>query len=276
MITFRDSIILGYPFLESILCTLPVVDEYFVNDGGSTDGTWEYVKWLAEVYPDKIIPLQMKDYKSVRWDCVTEQYNKMIEMATGDWIFQGDADEVMHEQEVPTFKQAVSRVKNAIVLRHLRHEVFNWWSEIGWYDYWPARTCRNIEGIHQDWKSHGGDEFLDKDREWIRYPPLCKKLCQYKIWHMYTMFPGNNLAKRRNDAEFIATGAEGRVKQYHQHLERWDRIMANIPEWFGKRVVPNLPALVRHHPGKINYEVDERLLDPKYLTKLTGINYVFP
>lgn len=37
--TCRNSIEVGYPFVEAILSALPLCDEFLINDGGSVDGT---------------------------------------------------------------------------------------------------------------------------------------------------------------------------------------------------------------------------------------------
>jgi len=274
VLTFRDGIKLGYPFLESILSVLPIVDEYLINDGGSTDGSWEILEQLKDQYPDKIHLYQMKDRPSIRWDCVSEQYNHLFTEATGDWVYQGDGDELIHENKVMGFKDALeSQPKDALVLRHLRWEVFNWWAETGWYDYWPARTIRNGYNLYQDWKSHGGDEFMlgDERDRWVRDPPRCIKLDNFLIWHFYLQFPYNNIPKRENDAKYIAQGAEKRVEQYLWHVENFDP--DKVPEWFGKKVVDGLPALMRHHPGEMSYKIDDRLLDVEYLRGLTGLEY---
>jgi len=273
MITFRDPIRLGYPFLEAILSMIPIVDEYLINDGGSKDGTIEILDRLEEQYPDKIIRYNMKDQPGTHWQCVSDQYNKMIEDAEGDWIFQGDADELMHENSVMRFRKRLEEIKSpdVLALRHLRWEVFNHWSETGWYHYWPARTCRNVDGIFQSWKSHGGDEFLIGDWDWVRYPPRCIKIYGYLIWHFYVVFPENNLAKRENDATYIAQGDKGRVEQYEWYRENYDP--KRVPEWYGQKVVYGLPSLMLHHPAKMRYEVDEGLFDKKRLERLTGLDY---
>ena len=45
----RDVIRASYPFIECILTTLALVDEMILADGGSTDGTDESLKRLANL-----------------------------------------------------------------------------------------------------------------------------------------------------------------------------------------------------------------------------------
>jgi len=79
----RNGIENGYPFAESILSALPLVDEYLMNDGGSTDGTLEVLQKMEETFP-KIRLYQIPDKPSVRWDCISDVINKFIKEATGD------------------------------------------------------------------------------------------------------------------------------------------------------------------------------------------------
>ena len=47
----RNTLSQGYPFVESIISAMPVCDEFIIADGYSTDGTWEILQRLAELYP---------------------------------------------------------------------------------------------------------------------------------------------------------------------------------------------------------------------------------
>jgi glycosyltransferase involved in cell wall biosynthesis len=74
----------------------PIADEIIFIDTGSTDGTVE----IARQYTNKI------------WihpwnNSFSEARNYYIEYATGDWIFQIDADEELAPEDIPTIHKAV-------------------------------------------------------------------------------------------------------------------------------------------------------------------------
>lgn len=268
VITFRNCIRTGYPFMEAILSMLPIVDEYLINDGGSDDGTKEYIKRLADIFPDRINLYNMKDYKSDKWNCVSEQYNVMISDAIGDWIFQGDADEVVHENDLESLEYILQNASQKTdVLQHPRREIKAWKTLSSGRPYYPCRTARNIPHLHQRWAGYGGDEFLD-DKGWITEPR--RKKTNVMIWHFYVIFPGNVMEKRKNDATFIAPGDKYRVEIYEKYKDRkiqpqYDR---NI-----KDLIPNLPALTKGMVGWGKYKVREELFDIEWLKKTTGLNY---
>lgn len=269
VLTFRNCIKTGYPFLEAILSVLPIVDEYRINDGGSIDGTKEWLQKLKDVFPDKIILYDMQDYPSDRWECVSEQYNKMIEDSTGDWMFQGDADEVIHEQDIGALKAVIENISDDVdVLRFPRREIGGWMRLSGAdKPYHPCRAVRNIPGLYQKWESHGGDEFLD-EAGWIKEPRRQKS--DVMIWHLYTVFPGNNMEKWKNDATYVATGDDHRVRIFEERKnKRWssgiDRVIVNP--------IPNLPALVKDMVGWDKYKVRGTLLDIDWLNFVTGLRY---
>lgn len=271
VITFRNCIKTGYPFMEAILSALPICDEYLVNDGGSDDGTLEYCLRLQTIFPDKVKVYDIQDYPSDRWDCVSEQYNQLINESTGDWIFQGDADEVIHEDDLLKLKKHCEEEKEADVFRHHRREVRQDWALLGGgqpIPYLPARTARKVSGLRQQWNSHGGDEFLD-DTGWIRYPPRVRVLDDVMIWHLYVMFMGNVTAKRANDALYVAQKDTHRVRIYETTKE-YKYNPRRIDE---TKVLPNLPALVKGLVGMHEYEVREELFDPKWLREVTGLDY---
>jgi len=85
-------------FLDQCLrSVMPIADEIIFVDTGSTDRTLE----IARKYTDKI------------WlhpwnDSFSEARNHYLEYATGDWIFQIDADEELVREDIPRVLRAVS------------------------------------------------------------------------------------------------------------------------------------------------------------------------
>jgi len=265
--TIRNGIKNGYPVAESILSILPLVDEYLVNDGGSTDDTLALLQDLSYFYP-KIRVFKLKDTKSERWDCVSDQLNQLIKRARGDWIFLGNMDELLHERDVRELREIILRERYADVLRYDRKEVTHRWSRLTQETYYPARTARKLPSLYQNWNSYGGDEFLDSNG-WIKDIPRVKQL-KTIIYHLYDVFPKNTLNKRKNDAKWLAPGDKGRVKIYESIKDK-NFGGSRIPD--PKDVYPDLPALARALPFMDEYFIRECLFDSEWLWFCTGIDY---
>lgn len=104
----KNGQMLGYPFVESIKSILPIVDEFIVALGPCDDETEAML--LAMNEPKlKIIHTQWNDKMKDRGYVYGQQ--KMIAQfnCTGDWVFYLEADEVIHEKELPTIKAAMQK-----------------------------------------------------------------------------------------------------------------------------------------------------------------------
>jgi len=266
----RNCIENGYPFVESILSKLPLVEEYLVSDGGSTDGTHEVLKRMEKTFP-KIRVFDMPDIKNIKWDSCSIASNKFIKMAKGEWIYLDNMDELIHEKDISPLRERILSEKIADVFRYDRKEVTHNWTKLTEDIYWPARTARKIPNLYMNWNSYGGDEFLD-ETGWIRNPPRCQKI-PFKIYHLHAVFPYNRINKRRNDAEWIAPGALGRVAIYEKLKgSKYGSYRPPKPE----NIYPDLPALVRGLTSMGAYEVREELFDPDWLWQKTGLIYDDP
>lgn len=263
--TIRNGIENGYPLVESILSVLPLVDEYLVNDGGSTDGTLETLKKMEATF-SKIRLFQMDDTPNVRWDCVSDVLNHFINIAEGDWIFLGNMDELLHERDIPQIRGFIEETTWPIV-RYQRREITHKWSRLGEEVYHPARAAKKQSGLYQNWNSYGGDEFILPEG-WI--DPKRTLQSPFIIYHLYAVFPQNMVNKRRNDAEWLAPGCQGRVKIYDGIKDnKYNTI--HVPHQ--DDVYPDLPALARGLPYMTSYKVREELFDKNWLFDKTGLEY---
>lgn len=263
----RNCIQTGYPFIEAILSAYPMCGEYLVNDGGSTDGTLEALITLSHVYPHLRV-LQIPDGDNIRWDSVSDQINQMISESQGDILFLGNADELIHERDLPRVTKFLEITPWLPVYRFDRKEIKQDWSGFGEDVYHPARLTHNVEGLYQDWNSYGGDEFMQRHpegRKWFD-PNRRMKMC-IDLHHLYNMFPENRVEKLRNDAEYLAPGDKQRVRTYEKLKDSAPQYMKPKQVWGG------LPALARGLPYMGKYHIRECLYDVDWVEKVTGLNY---
>jgi glycosyltransferase involved in cell wall biosynthesis len=259
----RNGIENGYPFVESVLSALPLVDEYLMNDGGSTDGTLEVLKKMEETFP-KFRVTNIPDIPNIRWDSCSDQLNTLIKMSHGDWIFLANADELLHERDIHDIRRMIENTGWPII-RYKRREISQNWRRLSKEVYHPARSARKTPDLHQNWNSYGGDEFLH-GKKWI--DPERTLISDFIIYHLYDVFPANSLNKRQNDAEYLAPGDKHRVKIY-ERMKGGKRGRFTPP----KDVYDNLPALARGLPYMESYQVRECLFDKAWLLAVTGHKY---
>jgi hypothetical protein len=105
----RDAIRLQYPVVASLQSVLPVVDELVVNVGESSDGTLELVQRLDS--PKVKIFQSAWDERLVKGGRILAQQTDLaLERCAGDVCLYLQADEVIHEADLPALRAALSRL----------------------------------------------------------------------------------------------------------------------------------------------------------------------
>ena len=108
----RNGQKLGYPFTESIRSILPLVDEFIIALGPSDDAT---EPMLCEISDPKIRIIHTQWNENIRPDYSVKGFvygqQKSIALfnCTGDWAFYLEADEVLHQDEVPKIRGAMEK-----------------------------------------------------------------------------------------------------------------------------------------------------------------------
>ena len=155
----KNGVILYYPVVEMIKSILPIVDEFVIaiGKGDENDTTRESVEAINDP-KIKII--------DTTWDL--EKYPRGMENAhqtdiaknacSGDWLFYLQADEVVHENDLPKIKEACNKYLEDEDVEGLLFKYRHFWGDYdhyhsghGWYPH-EIRIVRNNPEIHS-WES---------------------------------------------------------------------------------------------------------------------------
>jgi glycosyltransferase involved in cell wall biosynthesis len=148
--TTKDCISQQYPYNQAIQSILGFCDQVVVVDGGSTDGTWEALVELSKADDRIIIDQKKRDWSHPRFavfDGLQKAYARSL--CTGDWCWQMDSDEIVHEKDYPKIKNLMRDVPKSMHLLAL--PVIEYWGseEKVRVDVnpWKWRLSRNLKHI---------------------------------------------------------------------------------------------------------------------------------
>ena len=151
----RNVVKFDYPVVESITSILSIVDEFIVSVGNCDDGTLELIQSINSP--------KIKIHHSV-WDDSLKEGGKILAVETdkalahispdSDWAFYLQADEVVHENDLPkivkTAEQYLNKKKvEGLIFKYLHF--YGTYDYIGdsrrWYDY-EIRLIKNNKRIY--------------------------------------------------------------------------------------------------------------------------------
>lgn len=107
----------AYPYMECIKSMLGFCDEVVVVDGGSTDGTLQRLQLLAEREPKLRLVGHVYDMNEPGMDGLQKAYARS--QCTGDFVWQQDADECVHEDDYPKIRKLLTTFPDQVDLLHL-------------------------------------------------------------------------------------------------------------------------------------------------------------
>lgn len=215
----RNAHKLYYPAKQSILSILPVVDE-FVVALGACDKDDITRKEIESIGSDKIRIIDTV------WDI--QKYPQGMEHAhqtdiakehcTGDWLFYLQADEVVHENDLPVITEYCEKYVDDKRVEGFLFNYYHFWGDYdhyhkahGWYKK-EIRIIRNDPDIHS-WKSAQsfrkipGFNGLDYRQENDTYKLKVIKIPAY-IYHYGWVRPPELMNKKRKAFYTIHKGEE--------------------------------------------------------------------
>src|SRR5579885_228175 len=172
----RNGQKLGYPFVPSLRSILPLVDEFVIALGPCEDDT---EKMLREIGDPKIriIPTQWNenlrpDY-SVKGFVYGQQKSIALFNCTGDWAFYLEADEVLHEDDLPKIRAAMEKHLGDERVEALAFDFLHFYGNantIVWSPGWYRREVRIIRNTIPAWSSESLFFNLVVSHKKSRYP----------------------------------------------------------------------------------------------------------
>ena len=151
--TTKDVIDADYPWRESITSLLGFCDEVVVVDGGSTDGTWDQLqKWSEKEEKLKVYQVN-RDWNHYRFALFDSQQKAVARsLCTGDWCWQSDVDEIVHENDYQKVKKLARQIPKSVKVVCL--PVIDYWGKQNKVRLdvhpWKWRLSRNDTHITHD------------------------------------------------------------------------------------------------------------------------------
>ena len=155
----RNGQKLGYPFVASIRSLLPLVDEFVIALGPCADDTEKMVRDIGDP-KIRIIPTQWNerirpDY-SVKGFVYGQQKSIALFNCTGDWAFYLEADEVIHEDDLPKIRAAMEKHLNDERVEALAFDYLHFYGNkhtIAWSPGWYRSEVRILRNTIPAWSS---------------------------------------------------------------------------------------------------------------------------
>jgi hypothetical protein len=213
----RNAVKFDFPIVEVIRSALPLVDEFVVNVGQSDDGTLNLIRSIDS---DKVRVVESVWDDSMKKDGLlfSHETNIALSRCKGDWALYLQADEVLHEAEHETIRNALRRhLADPAVLgftfRYL-HFYGDYWSCNPWFYHRAVRIVRNdgqvescgdavgfwlksdqgyLQTVHRDRVRHSGATIYHYG--WVKQPRVLLEKFRYQVARHHGDSPGAEQAR---------------------------------------------------------------------------------
>jgi glycosyltransferase involved in cell wall biosynthesis len=155
----RNGQKLGYPFVASIRSILPIVDEFIIALGPCDDETEKMLRAIGDP-KIRVIPTQWNERiqpgYSVNGFVYGQQKSIALFNCTGDWAFYLEADEVVHENDLPKIRAAMERSLDDPRVEALAFDYLHFYGNantVVWSPGWYRSEVRVIRNTIPAWSS---------------------------------------------------------------------------------------------------------------------------
>ncbi len=152
----RNGSKFDYPYLESVRSLLPAVDELIINVGKGEDETLSQVRKFAEEegqgrvkYFESSWPLE-NPRKKQGGLILSEQTNLALERCSGDWCIYLQADEVVHESDLPILQSALVAAHSDLRVEGLLFDYLHFYGSYGVIQQTRSSYRREVRAIRRN------------------------------------------------------------------------------------------------------------------------------
>jgi hypothetical protein len=264
----RNGILMGYPFKESIISALPLVDEFVVVVCESADDTKKELEKLRDEYPK--IKLIDSDWNITKrsGSILSEKTNIAIKNITGDYGLYVQCDEGIHEKD---YERIIRVLEENLNNKDVKGFVFDYTHFFGGYFSYAkksekkffydkeVRVIRN-DGTVFSW----GDAMGFKDINGVKINienqnalPLNVDMFHYgRAKNPADMYKKDKEMERLYNFRII-----NRLKNWVSNYDpRVDKYIYSNFDWLERVDVKNLdfhPAPFRELASKQNWDIDD-------------------
>ena len=153
----RNATILDYPVEVALLSILPLVEELHVNVGLGDDDTIDRVRSLS----DPRIQIHVTDWgdsSGRRLRDLADETNRVLDRCRHDWALYIQADEVLHEEDLPAVRRALRRAAGREEVEGLAFDYHHFYGSADWV--WTGRASYRAE-VRMVRRSSGAQSFSD-------------------------------------------------------------------------------------------------------------------
>jgi glycosyltransferase involved in cell wall biosynthesis len=267
----RNGFDYGYPFLEAIQSILPVCNEMVVAIGESTDGTREAVAELDR-QKIKIVDTVWDMSRREGGKVFAQQANIALDQITGEWAFHIQADEVIHENDLPKIVSAINQYNNEIKVEGFILPFLHFW---GSYDYvrtsrrihkHEVRIFRNNQLVRSYADSQGFRRYtsIDAYENGEKGEKLRVKKIDAPIYHYNGVRPQKIQTKKMHAFDFLhnASPEETAYEQFdYQQVDRVENFKGTHPAVMKEKIAAQ-DWLFEFDPKKAVWKTKDKIMQP--------------
>jgi glycosyltransferase involved in cell wall biosynthesis len=241
----RNAVELGYPVVESIRSILPLCDEVVVAAGDSSDGTTALLGSIASPKL-RLIETVWDPELFVRGAIFAQQTDVALAACRGDWAFYIQADEVVHERDLPRIEARLRRHQDDPRVEGL---LFDYLHFFGDFDHvqtshnWYGREIRVVRtGI-------GVSSWHDAQGFRIGGRKLAVAHSDAAMYHYGWVRPPDHMKRKARAFAAAYVGAEAAGARPEEPEYRYGRL------WGLRRFRGTHPAVMRDRVAAMDWQV---------------------